>query len=188
MLNWGPLLRHPIPQRYGSCGKQPLPQLSLWISMLFLRTPRPITPGWTIIYWNLQWEICTGMGELLGIPGELELLRLHCDPVGMLQTKPVEMHYLEWNTHYRKRGESGGLGLGLPILNPCPHTWQCCLPSNMYCMHNQVKFLKLPTFLFSRPVGHILFPTGMFIWPPSLFPPLAWKMSQHTIYPVNLKL
>lgn len=60
----------------------------------------------------------TGMASL----GEWELLSLHSNPEVLLQTEPVEMRYLEWNTHYRKRGEGGDLGLRLPILTPSPLT------------------------------------------------------------------
>ena len=60
------------------------------------------------------------------------------------------------------------------------HPWliSSCLtmlpsPGDRFGKHNQVKFLKLTISLSSRPGGNILFLTGMIIWLPSLFPPLA---------------
>ena len=63
----------------------------------------------------------------------------------------------------------------------------------MYGMYNQIKFLKLPTSLSSKPVGHILFSAGTIIWLPSLFSSLALKdITAHIealkqIHPENFK-
>lgn len=78
---------------------------------------------------------------------------------------------------------AGGSGLAHPdaisscltvLPFPRQHVWYV----------QQVKFLKLPAFLSSRPGGHVRFPTSMIIWLSSLFPPLAWRTLQHTWKPL----
>lgn len=85
--------------------------------------------------------------------------------------------YLKWNMNHWKRGESEGPGMAYLSPNPSSYTWQCSL-FQITCMvcYNQVKFLKQPISLSSRPGGHVLFSTGRIIWLLSLFLPLTWRM------------
>ena len=80
--------------------------------------------------------------------------------------------YLEWNTyHWRRRRWESWSGIFCPksissLLTVLP------TPAKMYGIYNQIKFLKLPTSLSSRPD---VFSNGTIIWQPSLFPLLAWR-------------
>lgn len=89
--------------------------------------------------------------------------------------------YTKWNTCNWKMEENGGLSLSYATPCPSPHAWQYCLPTtNMYNIHSQVKLLKLPTSLSSRPGCHSLFSTGKIIWLPSLF--LIWPGGCYSPY------
>lgn len=101
-----------------------------------------------------------GLGDLPGVPG---WVRTTQSPRRFWKPDLLKCIVLEWNTHHWKREDGGGPGLWYLLPSPSPHTCQCCRSSHMYGMHNQVKFLKLPTFVFSRAGGHVLFSTGMFI-------------------------
>lgn len=115
----------------------------------------------------------TRMDELHHTPGEGELLSLHWDAIVPLQAGPVEMPYA-WNgTCTIERREEEVLSLVILTSDSTAST------SQIYGMHNLVKFLRLPVSLSLRPGGHIFFSTGMIIWPPSLSPPLAWRVLPH---------
>ena len=117
----------------------------------------------------------TWLSELLC---EQELLSLHWDPIVLLQARPVECTIPGMKHAPLKQGRRWELRSGIS----CPQFNCLCLtvlfPPNMYGMHNQVKFLKLPTSLSSRLGGHILFSTGTVTWLLSLF--LHWPGGHYT--------
>ena len=83
--------------------------------------------------------------------------------------------------HHWKRGKKWGFWSSIShpqSASSCPTVLSPL--ANIYGIYNQVKFLKLPVSLFSRPGGEVLFSTDKIIWLPPLFPPLAWRTLLHT--------
>lgn len=152
-----------------------VPTLTLDQWAMLLRTQSPITPWKGSIYWNLHWDIPPGWVNCFVVRNYSVStgISLSCCKPDLLNAL-----YLEWNMPHWKKGEGGSSGLAYPAPTSAPHTWWCSSPANMYGMHNQVKFLKLPTSLSSRLGGHILFSTSTVIWLLSLF--LHWPAGHYT--------
>lgn len=70
---------------------------------VLLRTPSSITPGKSIIYWNLHCDVPLRWVAYFPSLGVVKLLSLHWDLVALLQTRPVETHYT-WNERSLKEG------------------------------------------------------------------------------------
>lgn len=101
------------------------------------------------------------MGHLAKLVGyfthlcEGDLLNLHWDPIVLLQSGLVEMHYAWYGISTLRKRRNWGSWYGLSY----PHLIFSCLImlpplANVHDMYNQVNFLKLPTSLSSRPSRH----------------------------------
>lgn len=128
--------------------------------VMLLRTPSPIVPRKYIIY-----GICNGISHRNGWVTWHPWVRenysnstgiaLLCWKLDLLKCSLPEMEPTPW-----KEGRTWGSWSG----TSCPQPISSHLtvddmapPAIMDDRHNQVKFLKLPTSLSSRPSGHILF-------------------------------
>ena len=140
---------------------------------MVLRTPSPVTPGRGDQLLGFAIEHSTRMGEEgpLNLHSRYPAASWACWDASNLQGKVPG-----WK---RRRG---GLWSGVS----CPQAFSSLTAppplANVYGIYNQIKFLRLPTSLSSRPGGHVLFPTGTIILLPSLCPGLE-DMTAHAGLP-----
>lgn len=172
MPAWTLLLGHPTLQRHASHKRHlAMPWLSPpWINMLCC--------------WEHWAPSILRVMSSSGIYNEMS----HSPGWGVITQSPLTSfsccypHLLN-RTHYSVSDywngicafEEGERGEFCPRISAPAHLFLAMLPPlpNKYSMYSQVKLLKLPTSLYSRPDRHILFFSGTIIWPLSLFSPLA---------------
>lgn len=134
--------------------------LSVGQCNMLLRTSSAIMPGKGGIYWNLEWDIHQAWYSNnscfeLWMRGNYSVstrILLSCCRLEMLK------HTIPGIQHAPLKG---GRREGSCF---CTQSISSCLTmlpplENMYDMHNQVTFPKMPTCLSSRPGGYVLSPT-----------------------------
>lgn len=139
-----------------------------------------IVPGKGVKYWNLQGDAPGGWASCFTPLREGDY-SVSTGTLVLLQTGPVEIYSTWKGTHTIERGEKAGTLVWYtpPFVPPLDLT-VLPAPASLHGVYNQVKLLKLPAFLSSRPADRVLFLTGVIIWLLLLFPPLAQRVSQHT--------
>lgn len=123
---------------------------------ILIRTPSPSMPERGIVYWYFQWDISSGWVSYFS---PLENYSISSEI-------PFAGHKLDFLKHSILVMEHIVLKEERMWM-----LWSGILSSlvNMYNIYNQLKFLKLPTFLSSWEVEHILLSISMFMCPLQCF-------------------